>query len=452
MAESEWSTVEQPWVTATTEYGRRPPREDREFRSFTATIPPRIATTTFSFDTETERALIEATLEIAALEASATADVSAISGFLLRSESQSSSKIERIFASRDDFARAMAGESAPEAALEMARSAAAVTSMIAAADGGASVTQAALLAAHASLFEGNFLEHKSAGQYRSVQNWIGGSDFSPRDADYVPPPADEVVPLMHDLVDFMARDDLHPLAQAGIAHAQFESIHPFTDGNGRIGRATINAVLRARRVTRSTVVPVASVMLADTAGYFSRLTAVRNGDWAAFVGYLAECARTAAIESKSTVTRLLELPDEWRDRARPRRGSADERLIDSLLASPVVTARSAADLVGGPKSSAFAAVNRLTSAGVLDELSGRRWGRVFAASDVLNELDELESRIGRRVGDGQRRLRMPPDAASASELASAAVCHGILGEFAGAGPEGAHDRSASKSTSGRSSN
>jgi Fic family protein len=392
-----WSTIVRPWVTSETEYGRRPPREDREFRSFAATVPPRIASTTFSYDSRVERVLVDATLEIAALEASATSDVTAISGFLLRSESQSSSKIERIYASRDDFARAMAGEDAPAAALEMARSAAAVAAMIAAADGGASVTHASLLSAHAELFDGNFLERESAGRYRTVQNWIGGSDFSPRGADYVPPPAEQVEALMSDLAAFTARDDLHPLAQAAIAHAQFESIHPFNDGNGRIGRAAINAVLRARGLTRSTVVPVASVMLADTDEYFNRLTAYRNGDAAGFVEYLAACARTAAIESKSTVMRLLELPAEWRTRARPRKGSADERLIAALLASPVVTATSAAQLAGGPKSSAFAAVNRLTAAGVLVELSGRKWGRVFAAGDVLDELDRLEERIGRRA-------------------------------------------------------
>ena len=394
---SDWSTVTRPWVTSATEYGRRPPAEDREFRSFTATLPPKIASTPFSFGSKVERNLVDATLEIAALEASATADVTAISGFLLRTESQSSSKIERIYASRDDFARAMAGEDAPAAALEMARSAAAVTALIAAGGGGASVTEESLLAAHAALFDGNFLERTSAGRFRTVQNWIGGSDFSPRGADYVPPPADEVEPLMSDLVAFMARDDLHPVAQAAIAHVHFESIHPFNDGNGRLGRAVINAVLRARGVTRSTVVPVASVMLADTAGYFERLDAYRSGDQAGFVAYLASCAEIAAIESRSTVSRLLELPAEWRARAHPRRGSVDERLIGALLASPVVTTNSAAQLTGGPRSSAFAAVNRLTDAGVLVELSGRKWGRVFAAGDVLDELDRLEERIGRRA-------------------------------------------------------
>lgn len=397
MRTSEWSTIQQSWVTATTEYGRRPPAEDREFRSFNASLPPRIASTKFSFDREAEGTLVAATLEIAALEASAMSDVSAISGFLLRSESQSSSKIERIYASRDDFARAMVGEDAPAAALEMARSAAAVSALISASGGGASVTEASLLAAHAALFAENFLERESAGRFRTVQNWIGGSDFSPRGADYVPPPADQVGPLIDDLVAFMGRHDLHPLVQAGIAHAQFESIHPFNDGNGRIGRAVINAILRARGMTRSTVVPVASVMLADTAGYFDRLDSYRTGDVVGFVTYLAACAETAAIESKATITRLLEFPAAWRARARPRGGSADERLIAVLLSSPIVTASSAAQLIGGPRSSAFAAINRLTEAGVLFELSGRRRGRVFAAGDVLDELDRLEERIGRRA-------------------------------------------------------
>ena len=92
-------------------------------------------------------------------------------------------------------------------------------------------------------------EVRYAGRIRDMQNWIGGSDYSPRDALYVPPPPETVEGYLDDLIRFANRNDLPVLSQAAVAHAQFESVHPFTDGNGRIGRALINAILRRRGAT-----------------------------------------------------------------------------------------------------------------------------------------------------------------------------------------------------------
>jgi Fic family protein len=118
----------------------------------------------------------------------------------------------------------------------------------------------ALLAAQAALVADDPSERLYAGRWRDMQNWIGGSDYSPRSALYVPPPPETVTAYMNDLLVFANRDDLPVLAQAAVAHAQFESIHPFTDGNGRIGRALINAILRRRRATSRVVVPLASLV------------------------------------------------------------------------------------------------------------------------------------------------------------------------------------------------
>ncbi|MDP9738069.1 Fic family protein [Curtobacterium sp. 260] len=115
-----------------------------------------------------------------------------------------------------------------------------------------------------------------------MQNWIGGGR-TPRDADHVPPPPEFVPSLMADLFAFLARDDLHPVAQAAIAHAQFESIHPFTDGNGRTGRALVAAVLRHRGATRTASPPVSSVLVAERARYFQHLTQYREGHVDAWV-------------------------------------------------------------------------------------------------------------------------------------------------------------------------
>ena len=114
---------------------------------------------------------------------------------------------------------------------------------------------AAITSAHEALMQDDTIEASYAGRLRDMQNWIGGSDYSPRGALYVPPPPATVQGYMDDLLAFANRDDLPALVQAAIAHAQFESIHPFTDGNGRIGRALINTVLRRRKATTRVVVP-----------------------------------------------------------------------------------------------------------------------------------------------------------------------------------------------------
>jgi Fic family protein len=164
-----------------------------------------------------------------------------------------SSKIEQIDAPFDDYARALHGNRSNPSAISMVASTRALADLIGSVDGGRPVTLDKVLSAHRILMADDPSERSYAGQVRDMQNWIGGSDHSPRGTLYVPPPPDTVTGYLEDLVRFANRSDLNVLAQAVISHAQFESIHPFTDGNGRIGRALINTVLR-RRGTTSRVV------------------------------------------------------------------------------------------------------------------------------------------------------------------------------------------------------
>jgi len=108
-----------------------------------------------------------------------------------------------------------------------------------------------------------------AGRWREQQVWIGGSRFGPHEADFIPPHHDRVPAAMADLAAFMARPDLPVLTQAAIAHAQFETIHPFPDGNGRVGRALVHSLLKAGGLARSVTVPVSAGLLGDTGTYFA---------------------------------------------------------------------------------------------------------------------------------------------------------------------------------------
>jgi Fic family protein len=254
----------------------------------------------------------------------------------------------------------------------------------------------ALLAAHAALMADDPSERAYAGRWRELQNWIGGSDYSPRNALYVPPPPDTVASYMHDLLIFTNRNDLPVLAQVAVAHAQFESIHPFTDGNGRIGRALINAILRRRRTTSRVVVPLASALVAHRDRYFDLLGSYRAGDIQPLISSFATASRIAAAESRTAARRLAEIPNEWAEMIGPvRAGSAAAKLLSLLPARPVLTADDACAAIKAPVSSVYTAVGRLHQAGILRPLTDRTRNQIWGAGLILDELDDLGARIAR---------------------------------------------------------
>lgn len=201
---------------------------------------------------------------------------------------------------------------------------------------------------------------------------------------------------MDDLMEFANRTDLPVLIQAAVAHAQFESIHPFTDGNGRIGRALINTILRRRGATTRLVVPLASALVAHRARYFGALDAYRAGDLRPLIVTFARSSKTAAAESRTTAERLAEIPVEWRNKVGPiRRRSATDKLLSLLPSQPIVSSDDVASLIDAPRSSVFTAINRLHETGVLRPLTDRKRDQIWGASLVLDELDDLGRRIER---------------------------------------------------------
>lgn len=381
-----------PWKSS-----GRPPREDRLFTEVEVSLPPKIAGLWFEPSRETIVALEEAAVAVASLDVSAGSRMAAISGFLLRSEAVSSSKIEHVDANRNDYARAMIGLKATDQARSMVAAAEAVQSMISDAGDTGEVRVEALLKAHKALMKDDPMDGHNAGSFRDVQNWIGGSDYSPRGAIHVPPPPALVPELMDDLMAFCTRKDIPIVAQAAIAHAHFESIHPFTDGNGRIGRALIGSISRRRGLTKNTVTPIASAMVADVETYFSLLNNYRNGDVDPFVLYLAKSAMRASQAASESVAALDELPALWTDLLRPRKNSAEAKLIPWLLEQPVFEAHQAAYIAGVEETSIYKTLNRMTEAGVLSLVSQSQRNRAWAAMEVLDEVDRLNRRLAAKA-------------------------------------------------------
>lgn len=373
--------------------GRRPPRDDRMIREITVSIPPRIRDLDPSFDRSTRERLEEASVAATRLDQAGGVNLGAMSGFLLRSESVASSKIEQLYADSDELAIAFGGGEASPVAREIVAASRAVEFLI---ETPSPLALEAIHHAHLLLLGDDPIEGRHAGAGREVQNWIGGSDFSPRGAVYVPPPPDLVSGLLGDLIDFMNRTDFGAVAQAGIAHAQFESIHPYTDGNGRIGRALLNTVLRHRGVTTRVAVPVASVLLADVESYFSGLDRYRKGEFDQWTTFVADAVLVASEEAMVSVSRLGELPGKWEEELKARAGSAARLLLDAALDFPVLTSSVVVDRLGVSRRAALNALERLADAGVLTEVGGRK-ERVWIADDVVDELDDLQDRIGHRT-------------------------------------------------------
>jgi Fic family protein len=369
--------------------------EDRTLGEVDVWLPPRIATLDLVVPPALASDIEDCMREIAALDVSHGAHLGALGTMLLRTESVASSKIEHVEADVTEYARALHGVRSNKSAVSMAAATLALEELLASVNDGADLTLDAILRAHHALMHGDPTETYYAGRLRDVQNWIGGSDHSPRNALYVPPPPETVEDYMSDLLAFMRRGDMSALVQAALGHAQFESIHPFTDGNGRIGRALINTVFRRRGVTSTVVVPLASALVARREAYFELLTKYREGEPTPLVSAFATSTRLAAQESRVTAVRIAAFPAMWREAVgRVRSDSATARLLDALPTMPVLSAEEAEDAVGVAPSALYRGLDRLVQAGVLRPLTDRKRNQVWGVGDLLDELDDLNVRIG----------------------------------------------------------
>lgn len=233
------------------------------------------------------------------------------------------------------------------------------------------------------------------GRWRDEQVWIGGGSISPHNALFVPPHHSRVPALMADLVAFTQRTDVPVLIQLAIAHAQFETIHPFPDGNGRTGRALVQGMLRHGGLTRNVTVPVSAGLLHDTDAYFSALTEYRAGRPDAIVNTMAEAAFAAIGNGHLLVSDINAIAVLWDNQIAARRDSSVHRLKTYLLRQPVVNAKSVAAELGVSDVAAQNAIDRLVDVGVLTKISSGNRNRIWQAPEILEALDAFGARARR---------------------------------------------------------
>jgi Fic family protein len=392
------------------------PKRDRNSCWYQAYVPDPLIGRTFNFEAAVTADVSEAERAIQRLNAEAVAlvDTEALARILLRAESVASSRIEGLVIAprqllRADAARYFDEAKSDAAAAEVLANIDAMTFAAEAVRHGEDISLDTLLEVHRRLLAPTRLaEH--GGRIRTQQNWIGGSDYNPCTAVFVPPPPENVRPLLEDLCQFSNGDSLPAVIQAAIAHAQFETIHPFVDGNGRVGRTLIHMVLRRRGIADHVLPPVSLVLATWSKEYIAGLVSTRysgNATSAAahdgvngWVALFATACRRAIDDAETFERRIHQIQHEWRARLKPVRAkSATALLLDKLPGAPIVTVQSAAKMIGRTVQAVNEAIPPLLDAGILVQSNAGRRNRAFEARDVIDAFADLERRLASPGGD-----------------------------------------------------
>ena len=390
-----WPAVaheELPWVWRY-EPGEASRNQIRAHRGpYSAAIPAQIRDVRYSMPSVLAAAVDDASREIARFDEQSGAVLAPFASLLLRSEAAASSQIENLTASARAIAQAeLLGAAGRGNAAQIVANTTAMTAAIGLAD---DLSEQSILTMHRALLGSQ--DDASAGRWRTEQVWIGGSRLGPHLADFVPPQHARLSAAIADLVAFMRRDDMPALTHAAIAHAQFETIHPFTDGNGRTGRALIHALIRGKGLARHVTVPLSAGLLVDVPSYFRALDAYREGDPEPIVSQLVEAAFAGITNGRALVAELEGIREAWRGRIKARQGSNAWRITEVLFTHPVVDAGLLARLTGIAPGNVYRPLEALLEAGVLTESTNRRRGRMWRSDEVLRALDAFAARTGRR--------------------------------------------------------
>jgi Fic family protein len=361
-------------------------------RTYEAAVVPSIARANPWIESDAMAAADDATTALVRFDSEVGAFTAPFASILLRSESASSSQIENLTAGARAIAEAEIGERVRGNAPLIVRN---VRAMQAALDLSDDIGHRTVIAMQHALLADS-APHLT-GAYRTEQVWLGGSGLSPLGAGFVPPHHEDVPASMSDLFAFTDRIDLPVLFQTAIAHAQLETIHPFADGNGRTGRALVQAMLRRGGVTQTVTVPVSAGLLADVDRYFAALTAYRAGDVEGIVRTFADASWSAIRSGRALVQELQAVTAVWNDRlAGVRSGSTARRLTSLALEQPVLNAEVVVSRLGVSRPAAYNALDTLVDRGVLRTANSQRRNRLWIADEVIDALDAFAAGVRRR--------------------------------------------------------
>jgi Fic family protein len=362
-------------------------------------VPDELSTLEFTLEARLAGLIAETEQAIQRLNNDGGPALAPLARLLLRTESIASSKVEGLQVGIRKLAHAEAlsdlgGKTGPTAR-EVLANIDAMTLAVEEATNADEFAATQIQSIHRSLMEaaGN---QDIAGVVRTRQNWIGGNDYNPCGADFVPPPPEDVARLLADLCVAINDLTLPPIVQAGLVHAQFETIHTFDDGNGRTGRALVHVVLRRRGLTPRFLPPISVIFAGARNRYIDGLTSFRGAEIQPWLEQFAAASWEATRLAVAYVEEVRRLQEAWRTRladssGAPRRGAVAWELIDLLPAHPILTAPVAIASTGRAKAAVYDAIERLVGVGILKPLSENQRNRSWEASGLLPLIESLEA-------------------------------------------------------------
>lgn len=384
-----------------------PGRANRRGGSYWYYLPDRLTTLQVSISPQLSEEIAAVERRVLALaQADGITELEDLSRFLLRSEAIASSQIEGIAPAAKQVALAEIGEAEDirgisDAAKLVARNMTVVREASDRLARSQSVTVTDLEQLQKALLGA---DHPAVG-IRTVQNWVGTSSYHPIGAEYVPPAPRLVPDLLEDLLSYLNGATHGPLVQAALVHAQFESIHPFVDGNGRVGRALIHTVLTRRGLTSSRLLPVSLVLATFREQYVAALNdlrfdgspeapenARRIAEW---IRIFSRAVDEAVTQAEDLRAELLLLAEQWRERLEAfraannytralRSDSGVARILRRLAGTPVLTVKTASQIYGLSVQNASEALTQLADAGIFSTRSIARGTTAFIANEVLD--------------------------------------------------------------------
>lgn len=362
-------------------------------RRICAFVPALLIDRELTLDAPTAARAAAAATEVAHAAQALDADYEPLARLLLRSEGIASSYIEGVTAPVVEvvLAEEQLGIVRNVAAAWVASNLAAVTRAVTSAEGRVALSVETLCEWHRILMTGSPTPERYIGVIRSEQGWIGGS--SPLDAYLVTPPVSELSSLLEDLVAYVNRVDIDPVAQAAVSHAQFEIIHPFADGNGRVGRVLVAWVL-TRRLSLLVPPPVSVAIAADVTGYSSGLVLFRMGDHQRWIKWFADAVASGSRAQRELISNVKSMKLKWHDRlvAGNRKIRSDAAVFSALnLLSRhlVLTSAILSENLDISRKASLATLHRLVQVGILTEqgtVSRQRSGQpaaLFVSRDLL---------------------------------------------------------------------
>lgn len=381
------------WVRDAEDFSLIPKSQRRKISAtYEASVPVEIAGLSPAIPPDLARRIAQARSAVARFDQDQAKRGYNLPALMLRSESASSSQIEHLTSSARNVALADLTDKVSGNARLIAGNVSAMRSALA--QNGDSVDIDFVCAIHDALMLGS---GESSG-IRSEQVWIGGTAYSPHGALFVPPQASRVLPCLADLMVFGGREDIDPVVKAALFHAQFETIHPFADGNGRTGRALLNCMLRKDEVLLHSTLPISAGLLHDVERYLGALDAYHDGEVEPIVECVVDALELAVVVGARVAREVDEVLGVWRQAVTERKGSAMHRLPALLVEQPVVNAAYVAKSLGITERAARNLLETACEKGILSRMGNAKRGVFYQSEELVGILEEASSmRCIRRI-------------------------------------------------------